>query len=213
MRLHSALIVVVFAGFAVAAVPRAQAKQANDPLIPVATTVALPAAAAKAPLGWTDFCTHHPDDCDVTDRAPQVIVSDKADWTLIRKINTGVNKSVREASDMEVYGVPERWEYPESGAGDCEDFALMKRKLLIEAGLPRQALLIDVVTDENGAGHAVLTVRTDRGDYVLDNRTMKITAWQATGYGFVKQQSAENPNRWVRIGEPAAPLMTASPQN
>ena len=129
---------------------------------------------------------------------------------MIEQVNGEVNSSIHEADDLEIYGVEERWEYPDSGLGDCEDFALLKRKKLASLGLPIQALLMTVVTDENGMGHAILTVQTNRGDFVLDNRTNSILAWQNTNYAFVKRQSSENPNIWVRIGIPNAPALTAT---
>ena len=53
--------------------------------------------------------------------------------------------------------------------GDCEDYVLLKRKMLMQAGWPRQALLITVVRDEQGDGHAVLTVKTDKGDIACEH--------------------------------------------
>ncbi len=47
---------------------------------------------------------------------------------------------------------------------------LLKRRLLIRAGWPREALLITVVRDRKDEGHAVLTVKTDRGEFILDNQ-------------------------------------------
>ena len=181
--------------------------------LPQITTIALPHAETKAPWGWADFCTRHREDCDVADLAPEPVILTAALWSDIEAINHQVNASIREADDREVYGVVERWEYPTSGAGDCEDFALQKRKDLIAKGLPRQALLMTVVTDENGAGHAVLTLRSNRGDFVLDNRTDIILGWKATNYVFVKMQSEQNPNSWQRIGDPSNATLTASGQN
>ena len=181
--------------------------------LPQVTTIALPHGETKAPWGWADFCTRHHDDCDVDTVAPEPVVLTPALWSMIEVTNHDINSNIREADDREVYGVVERWEYPTSGAGDCEDFALQKRKQLIENGLPRQALLMTVVTDENGAGHAVLTLRSNRGDFVLDNRTDKILSWKATGYVFVKMQSEQNPNVWQRIGDPSNATLTASGQN
>ena len=105
--------------------------------------------------------------------------------------------------DIALYGVSEKWTYPDEGKGDCEDIALLKRRILMREGMPRQALLMTVVRDETGAGHAVLTVVTDRGDFVLDSKTSRILAWEGTGYGFIKRQSQEHPNVWVKLGEPA----------
>ena len=100
--------------------------------------------------------------------------------------------------------------FPTDGKGDCEDYALLKRKMLIEEGFPRQALLMTVVKDEKGEGHAILTVKTNRGEFVLDNQESRILPWNQSGYKFVKRQSQENPNVWVQVGEPVtAPLYTA----
>ena len=74
-------------------------------------------------------------------------------------------------TDMEHWGVSERWNYPDDGYGDCEDYVLLKRRMLMQAGWPRQALLVTVVRDKQGDGHAVLTVKTDKGEFILDNQT------------------------------------------
>jgi predicted transglutaminase-like cysteine proteinase len=96
--------------------------------------------------------------------------------------------------------VPELWSYPQDGKGDCEDFVLEKRRRLVKAGFPAQTLLITVVRDQKGDGHAILTVKTDRGDFALDNQVGKILAWKDTGYRYIKRQSDENPARWVSLG-------------
>jgi len=180
--------------------------------LPKITSTAPAIADAKAPWGWTDFCTRHADECDGQSTLAQSVELTPTLWKLVQDINLDVNSQIREASDQEVYGVPERWEFPTGGAGDCEDFALEKRKRLMNAGIPRQTLLMTVVTDEGGLGHAVLAIRTVKGDFVLDNRVNRILSWENTGYGFVKQQSVENPNHWVRLGAPTAPTMTATTQ-
>lgn len=185
----------------------------NRARLPEVASVALPHGDTKAPWGWADFCTRHHEECDVTSAAPEPVVLTPALWSMIEVVNHDINSSIREADDREIYNVVERWDYPTSGAGDCEDFALQKRKRLIENGLPRQALLITVVTDENGAGHAILTLRSNRGDFALDNRTDKIVSWKATGYVFVKMQSEQNPNVWQRIGDPLNATLTASGPN
>jgi hypothetical protein len=96
------------------------------------------------------------------------------------------------------------------GKGDCKIYALQKRKLLIEKGFPRQALLMTIVRDHDNQGHAVLTAKTNRGDFVLDNLTDDIIPWAATGYRFVKRQSQEDPNIWVAIEYPNAPRQISS---
>ena len=113
-------------------------------------------------------------------------------------------------TDMDHWGVVERWNYPEDGYGDCEDYVLLKRRLLIQRGWPREALLVTVVLDNEGVGHAVLTVTTDKGDYVLDNKREDVLLWSKTGYGFVKRQSQSDPNIWVSLIDPQSVTATAT---
>ena len=81
--------------------------------------------------------------------------------------------------------------------------------MLMQAGWPREALLITVVRDKNGDGHAVLTVKTDKGEFILDNQTDDILLWSDTGYRFVKRQSQTDPNVWVSLGDPRPAPPTA----
>ena len=76
---------------------------------------------------------------------------------------------------------------------------LLKRNTLAALGVPLASLLITVVHDENGEGHAVLSIPTSAGDLVLDNRRDEVLPWMDTGYKFVKRQSAVNPNVWVSL--------------
>jgi predicted transglutaminase-like cysteine proteinase len=117
-----------------------------------------------------------------------------------------VNQQIEPKSDADHWNVVDRWDLPKDGLGDCEDYVLLKRKILIDAGLPRQALLITIVRDEMGEGHAVLTVKTTRGEVILDNMNDDIKPWSRTKYRFVKRQSQEDQNVWVGIG---APMETA----
>jgi predicted transglutaminase-like cysteine proteinase len=113
-------------------------------------------------------------------------------------------------TDLDHWGVVEKWSYPDDGYGDCEDYVLLKRRLLMEAGWPREALLITVVRDRKGEGHAVLTVKTDKGEFILDNQNEEIVLWSETGYRFVKRQSQSDPNVWVALGDPRAATSTAT---
>jgi len=137
------------------------------------------------------------------------VLSPKA-WRDLARINRWVNDSVWPITDMDHWGVVERWNYPDDGYGDCEDYVLLKRKMLLQAGWPRQALLITVVRDKNGDGHAVLTVKTDKGEFVLDNQNTEILLWSETGYHFVKRQSQNDPNNWIGLGEPRPAIATAT---
>ena len=105
-------------------------------------------------------------------------------------------------TDQDHWGTVEKWSYPDDGYGDCEDYVLLKRKMLAQAGWPLEALLITVVREKSGDGHAVLTVKTDKGEFILDNQNPEILLWSETNYRFVKRQSQTDPNRWVSLGDP-----------
>jgi predicted transglutaminase-like cysteine proteinase len=177
--------------------------------LPVATAAA-EQGSATAPLGWADFCRKNPVDCAVGEAPATHVVINAQSWRWIVTINDQVNRAIAPVTDQEHWGVAESWDYPSDGEGDCEDYVLLKRKRLIEAGLPRQALLITVVSDLKGEGHAVLTVKTDRGEFILDNQNPRVVAWTSSGYRFVKRQSQENPNRWVWLGWASGETATAA---
>lgn len=164
----------------------------------------------SAPIGWVQFCRDNPADCAARPARTEAVTLNRAAWAQLVQVNAHVNAIIEPMTDMEQYGVEERWTYPTTGRGDCEDYVLLKKQLLIRAGLPAGALHVTVVRDRKGDGHAILTVRTDRGDYILDNENNEIRLWHATGYRFVKRQSAEDPNRWVTIGPASDPAAVAS---
>src|SRR5207302_9278881 len=135
----------------------------------------------RPPIGWVEFCAEHPVDCKVAASAPRdVVLSNKA-WADLTRINKWVNENVKPMTDLEHRGVVEKWSYPDDGYGDCEDYVLLKRRIFIQSGWPREALLVTVVRDKNEEGHAVLTVITDKGDYVLDNQNEDMLIWSETG--------------------------------
>jgi predicted transglutaminase-like cysteine proteinase len=53
-------------------------------------------------------------------------------------------------------------------------------------------------------------VKTDKGDFILDNQEEQVLLWSDTGYRFVKRQSQNNPNNWVSLGDPRPTLATAT---
>jgi predicted transglutaminase-like cysteine proteinase len=164
----------------------------------------------SVPYGWVDFCQRYGGECDEATRAPQTIELTAATLRKIEGVNALVNNKIEPVSDAEHAGAPDAWDYPADGKGDCEDYALLKRRVLVEAGFPRAALLLTVVKDAHGDGHAVLMARTDRGDFVLDNLADEVKPWNKTSYRFVKRQSQENQNVWVAVGAPtSAPMYVA----
>jgi len=166
--------------------------------------------STRAPIGWVEFCGEHPRECNVTSTAPRDVVLTSKAWKDLQRVNRHVNDRIKPMTDLEHHGVVEKWSYPDDGYGDCEDYVLLKRRMLMEAGWPREALLITVVRDRKGDGHAVLTVKTDQGEFVLDNQSQDIVLWSETSYRFVKRQSQSDPNTWVSLGDPRPAVATAA---
>ncbi len=166
--------------------------------------------ATRAPIGWIEFCEENPRECSNRATAPRDIVLTAQAWKDLVRVNLWANSHIKPMTDLEHYGVVEKWAYPDDGYGDCEDYVLLKRRMLMQAGWPREALLITVVRDKNSDGHAILTVKTDKGEFVLDNQTDEILLWSDTGYRFVKRQSQANPNVWISLGDPRPAPATAT---
>jgi predicted transglutaminase-like cysteine proteinase len=163
-----------------------------------------------APIGWVEFCVEYDPECKTRPAMPRDVVLSAGAWQDLQRVNLWVNTHVKPMTDMDHWGVVERWNYPDDGYGDCEDYVLAKRKMLMQEGWPRAALLITVVRDRNGDGHAVLTVKTDKGEFILDNQINDILLWSETGYRFVKRQAQSDPNVWIALGDTATSPATAS---
>ncbi len=114
-------------------------------------------------------------------------------------VNDQANRNIMPMTSIEHWGEVERWAYPDDGKGDCISYVLLKRRRLIQAGWPHEALLITLVRDKKGNGHAVLAVKTDRGEFVLDNEEPEILPWNKAGYHLLKQQSQSDPNKWFAL--------------
>ncbi len=152
------------------------------------------------PIGHYEFCQSHVAECAVRSRRDARVHLTPSLWNQLVTVNATVNREIAPATDEQVYGVPEYWAYPDKiGKGDCEDLVLLKRRDLIKKGWPTGALLITVVRQRNGDGHAVLTVLTDRGDLVLDNLNPRVLVWSETDYDYIKRQSEFDSGQWVGI--------------
>jgi predicted transglutaminase-like cysteine proteinase len=123
-------------------------------------------------------------------------------------VNREVNAAVKPMSDQEHWGVGDRWDLAEDGYGDCEDYQLLKRRRLVAAGFPARAIRMTVVIDDENQGHAVLMVRTDRGDFILDNKRNTVLPWHQTGYTYVKREGQDD-LAWVSLGRSTSPVVTA----
>ena len=152
------------------------------------------------PVGHYELCLHQPEECrEVTPKQAPIQLTRKL-WAAMVDVNNTVNTMVTPRTDMEIWGKEEVWSYPDR-VGDCEDYVLEKRRDLMKKGVPAGSLLITVVRQPNGDGHAVLTVRTSNGDYVLDNLEPRILDWADTDYTFLKRQSERNSGAWVAIDD------------
>lgn len=164
---------------------------------------------ALPPVGYVKFCARNAEDCQPQGGRAAPLAMSPERWNLIYQVNTYVNGKVAPVSDADLYGEPEYWAYPQD-AGDCEDYVLLKQRYLEKLGFARSALLITVVLDEKNEGHAVLTVATDEGDFILDNRRNEIRRWSDIGYTFLKRQSARDPRQWVALTDAKAPAATVA---
>jgi predicted transglutaminase-like cysteine proteinase len=153
------------------------------------------------PIGHYDFCKRLPAECEIRPRDSGPLILTDATWNMILRVNGDVNAAVRPMSDMDIYGQEEYWAYPDMGVGDCEDYVLEKRRQMHANGVSLSNLLITVVRKPDGEGHAVLTVRTDRGDFILDNLNDDAKLWHKTGYRYLKRQASTHTGRWVSLRE------------
>lgn len=153
---------------------------------------------AQPPYGFVRFCERNPDACRARHIEDIRFQPTPERLSELDEVNRWVNRTIAPATDMEIYGVSEFWTFPVD-RGDCEDYALLKQKILIQRGWPKSSLLITVVRDEKGEGHAVLTARTAQGDFVLDNKVDDVRLWNASGYYFLMRQSYLDPRVWVSL--------------
>lgn len=165
---------------------------------------------ATQPVGHYEFCQREPQECRQVTAKHKPMELTRALWAAIVDVNNKVNTMVTPRTDMEMWGREEFWSYPD-GFGDCEDYALEKRRELMKLGIPAGDLLITVVRQPNGDGHAVLTVRTSQGDYVLDNLEPRVLAWSDTEYTYLKRQSERNSGAWVTINDGRAVAVGSVP--
>lgn len=164
------------------------------------------------PIGHYEFCRVNPVECSIRPRntGPERMTAQL--WKTLATVNSTVNRAIKPMNDIDIYGEEEVWTYPATGLGDCEDYVLEKRRNLKRRGLSLANLLITVVRKPDGEGHAVLTVRTDRGDFVLDNLNDAVKLWSTTGYRYLKRQASSHTGRWVSLREDNNPVVGAVSQ-
>lgn len=187
----------------------AQAQIQTGSILPGVSQPVARVGVAKPITGWIRFCEQNPAECTVDPDEPATIELTTKDWQILNRINQQVNAAIKAKTDFDHWGVEDIWDFAEDGYGDCEDYQLVKRRKLVEAGYPRRALRMTVVIDEEGAGHAVMMVRTNRGDFILDNKRNAILPWHKTGYTYIKREGDEG-TTWASLGGRTSPTMTAN---
>ncbi len=163
----------------------------------------------RAPSGYLDFCLREPKSCPRTaeDAKPEQLTETR--WAELNAVNFGFNRAIRPVTDLKLLQKSEYWQYP-TDAGDCEDYALAKQRELLHRGWRPETLLLATARNPQRELHAVLVVATDHGDFVLDNATNAIEAWDHTPYQWVSRQMPGDPLMWRRAGAESSTMTTAA---
>jgi predicted transglutaminase-like cysteine proteinase len=188
------VITIAIAAFAVATAAFA----AQDFGLPQRESFMRAGELTSQPIGHYEFCKRYEAECSIKSIRRSKATVTSAGWDMLRQVNAEVNARIVPMTDHEIFGRTEVWTYP-IDVGDCEDYVLEKRKLLLARGFSEADLLITVVRKYDGTGHAVLTVSTSEGDFVLDNLDTDVKKWSETPYHYLKRQSSSDTGRWVEI--------------
>jgi predicted transglutaminase-like cysteine proteinase len=148
------------------------------------------------PVQYQAFCATVPDDCRLT--GPSQIAWTPETASLLEEVNRNVNAEIVFVPDPDHWGAEELWCYPEDGKGDCEDFALEKRRRLVALGLPSASLTMAIaIHAREYFGHAVLLAETSAGTFVLDNLGDALLCWDETPYIWERRERPDG--LWVRF--------------
>lgn len=151
------------------------------------------------PFGHTVFCTRYPQDCASTPERSLSSVEVSMRWRELTVVQAWVNAAISPRNVRP--GQFDAWLlFPPEG--NCNDYAVTKRHLLLDAGWPASALLLaEVQLVATGEHHLVLVVRSGTGDWVLDNLRPLVVRLEETRnyYRLQRIESAENPMSWTRI--------------
>lgn len=154
---------------------------------------------ATTPPEYLNFCAATPQYCAGDTKpvsTPRVIRLNQKNAVVINTVNLYWNNKIISRADSAQYGREDHWTFPANDHGDCEDYVIAKRDDLIKKGFPREALLITLVRTTRPEDHAVLSVRTDKGTFVLDNLTNDIRLWSRTSHAYNMVQNPYQPSVW-----------------
>lgn len=150
-------------------------------------------------MQYRQFCEANPGHC--------ILIGESVfEWTqetaaAIEAVNREVNAGIRLEPDWEWLGMEDLWCYPADGVGDCEDFALEKRRRLVALGFPGAALTVAIVHHrERFFAHTVLLAETTAGTLVLDNLDDALQCWDAVPYRYERREGLDG--RWIRYQWP-----------
>jgi len=122
----------------------------------------------------------------------------------MRAVNDFANR-LRYVADSRQWGQSDYWatplEFLTTGAGDCEDYAILKYAGLRELGVPVDQLRLVVVEDKSrGIAHAVLAVRTETTTWILDNQESAVLPDQRIAH-YEPYYSINETGRWSHLPE------------
>lgn len=148
------------------------------------------------PTQYVDFCRREPGACRLS--GPRILDGSDAMLARLARVNTEVNEEITLVSDPDNLGLEEYWDFPKDCRGDCEDFALEKRRRLVAEGVPSAALTIAFAFHEvQFFPHAVLLAETERGTWVLDNLNDPLMCWDALPYRYTRRERPDG--LWTRF--------------
>lgn len=167
--------------------------------------------AEMAPIAFFRFCMFNKEQCEKRLGQDKLVMTGDL-WSTLNRVNAEINSRIVPDAGKGAFD----WSTTTT-VGNCNDYAVQKQKALLALGLPMPSLSLTVAETPQGLGHLVVTVRTDRGDFVLDNLRSTIVAWNRTGYLWLKRQSVSDPRLWVSIAQDSPALVAAGaglpPQN
>jgi predicted transglutaminase-like cysteine proteinase len=172
-------------------IPRMGSTAVASVMIAFALAFVVPANAAgtHAPLGYQLMCLKTPQECKGGGKAKVTVTANV--MATLKRVNSHVNRTIKpryDAAGADVWSAS-------ATSGDCEDYVLAKRRALIKAGIPASSLRIAYVKTRKGEGHAILVVKTNGKDLVLDNLTATIKPLSQSGYRIISMSGA-NPRSW-----------------
>ncbi len=106
--------------------------------------------AVQATGAWSEFCHRLPGECRIDPSQPVRATLSPVMKNAVVRINHAVNARIKPVTDLDHWGVSDRWDYPTDGKGDCEDIQIEKRRELAAAGIPARAMRVAMVINPKG---------------------------------------------------------------